>query len=284
MSDGVYIPGLSNKYGSSESIKKIMDSKRKKLDKLEKEKEILKDEKKIWSELKSKAQSFQNSAKKMYGFEAPFDDKLSLSSDEASFSANVSKSAEIGEYRIDIKKKAASHKIAGAQLEKNYKIQSGEYLFKIGDENFKVNFGGGSLDDFAQKIKKDSGEKIKTIVANDTSKTQVFILESSIFGDGKFIAFENDLTKKVFKDMGFYEETNTFDKRIALEDKNVVNLSENKRGSVISEDNSLVLKTNDRYRINLPENIPYKEGLIMTIDLKTLGIDEAESSGKVDPT
>ncbi|MBP7551789.1 MAG: flagellar filament capping protein FliD [Spirochaetes bacterium] len=284
MSDGVYIPGLSSKYGSSESIKKIMDSKREKLDKLENEKEILKDEKKIWSELKSKAQSFQNSAKKMYGFEAPFDDKLSVSSDEASFSANVSRNAEIGEYRINIKKKAASHKIAGAQLERNYKIQSGEYLFKIGDENFKVNFSGGSLDDFAQKIKKDSGEKIKTIVANDTSKTQVFILESSIFGDGNFITFENDLTRNVFKAMGFYEETNTFDKRIAIEDKTLVNLSENKRNSIIDENGSLVLKTNDKYRINLPENVPYKEGLVMTIDLKTLSLDEVESSEKIDPT
>ena len=59
MSDSAYIPGLSNKYNSNESIKKIMDSKRVKLDKLEKEKEEFIEEKKLWNDLRTKASNFQ---------------------------------------------------------------------------------------------------------------------------------------------------------------------------------------------------------------------------------
>jgi len=64
MSDSAYIPGLTDKYKSSEAIKKIMEPKLKKLEKMEDEKKALVDEKNLWSELKTKFLSLQNKAKK----------------------------------------------------------------------------------------------------------------------------------------------------------------------------------------------------------------------------
>ncbi|MBR6060510.1 MAG: flagellar hook-associated protein, partial [Spirochaetales bacterium] len=100
MSDGVFIPGLSSKYNSGDAIKRIMESKNKKLDKLEDTKKEMNEEKSLWREVRTKTMAFQDKAKKLYGHEAPFDDKISLSSDENAFAAKVTKQAEIGEYRI----------------------------------------------------------------------------------------------------------------------------------------------------------------------------------------
>ena len=65
MSDNVYIPGMSDKFNSGESIRKIMESKKVALTKMEKEKETLQDDKKVWDEVKTKGLNLQSKAKKL---------------------------------------------------------------------------------------------------------------------------------------------------------------------------------------------------------------------------
>lgn len=280
MADSVYIPGLSDKYNSSESIKKIMDSKKVSLTKMEKEKEKMTDEKKTWNDIKAKSVNLQNKSKKLYNFEAPFDDKVSLSTDENAFSSKVSRNAEIGEYNIEIKSKATSHRIASDPLPKSYSIPSGEYQFIVGKEKIVVPFSGGTVDNFIDTIKKYGKDSIRATLTNNTSNTQILILESGKTGKENVIAFGNDKTKEVFGKMNFFEDITGFDKKFNFEKTYLTDLSNEKRQIKYIDNNTLLVSQEQMFRFNLPEKINYKNGLIMEIDFKLQVIDPAKQASE----
>lgn len=284
MAEGTFIPGFSNKYNSQQGIDKIMKSKRVKLEKMEENKEQLIEDKKLLNEIKAKVISVRNAAKTLYGFDAPFDDKISMSSDEYAFTAKVNKNAEIGEYSVDIKEKARSHKIASSSLTKNHKIPAGDYLFIIGEDEVKIPFGGGTIDDFDDAVRRYGKNILKSTVTNNTSKTQVLILEGAQTGADNYIKFGNEKTKKVFMEMDFFEEVAGFEKRFKLDKNSLESISSPGKSPIFASDGVLFLDADDKYRLNLSENIPYKTKLIMEVDLRLEREKEltAEEKAKAD--
>jgi len=284
MAEGAFIPGLNNKYNSQEAINKIMEKKRVKLDELEKKSENIKEKKNVLNEIRKKAVSLQQIAKKLYGIDSPFDKKLSQSSNENAFSASVEKNAEIGEYKIEILQKAKAHKIASKSLDKKYKIPAGEYNIMIGEDKIKISFSGGTLDQFAEEIKKDSKDKLKAIVTWDTTKTQVLVLESGKTGEKNYISFIDDKTKNLFKEMDFFEDISTYEKNFKINKNNLTNLSQFKRDPVFNNEESLIVDRQETYKYNLTEKIPYKKQLIMEIDLKLINLDPNKTEEITIPT
>ena len=140
MGNNSYIPGVFGNSDSSEAIKKIMETKTKKLEELKEEKNDITKKQETWNNLKAKTLSLESTTKKLYGFEAPFDNKISVSSDENAFSANVTKQALIGEHSVEIIQKAQSHKIASNPLSDDFIISSGEYEFIVGKNKIKFSF------------------------------------------------------------------------------------------------------------------------------------------------
>ena len=266
--NGVFIPGLSDKFNSQETINKIMEQKRVKLDKLENDTEEIKDKKKVLGEIKEKGVTLLNSAKKLYGFEAPFDDKVSLSSDENAFSANVTRNVEVGEYSIEIINKAEPHKITSMVLDKKFKVPAGNYLFKLGKENIKISFKGGTVEEFAKEIKKDSNDKLNAYITWKTKDTQILVLEGKKTGADNYISFVDEKTKNFFKSMGFYEDIPAYEKTYKIDEKALTAISKVKSNPTFVNKDTLLLEGTESYKYNLPEKIPYRENLTMEIDLR----------------
>jgi flagellar hook-associated protein 2 len=266
--NGVFIPGISDKFNSQETINKIMEQKRVKLDKLEDDTDKIRSKKTVLNEIKAKTVTLLNSAKKLYGFEAPFDDKISLSSDENAFSANVSKNVEVGEYSIEILNKAQPHKITSKELDRKFKIPGGDYVFTIGKEKVKISFKGGTVEDFAKEIKKDSNNKLSAFIAWKTKNTQILVLESKKTGANSYISFGNDRTKDLFKSMNFYQDVPAYEKSYSIDEKNLSAISRVKSNPTFVNRDTLVLEGTESYKYNLPEKIPYRDSLTMEIDLR----------------
>ncbi len=262
-----YIPGLKDKYNSSDAINKIMEKKREKLTTMEDEKKKIKEKKIAWNKIREKSGSLQSFSKKLYGFESPFDNKICKSSNEEAFSAIVTKYVDVGEYKIKILNIAKAHKIASKSLDKNYKIPEGTYNFKIGKENVSIKFEGGMLDDFASEIKKDSKEYLKAYITKDTSKTQVLILESGKTGEKNYISLIDDKTKKIFKEMDFIEDVISYIKEFIINKSNLTSLSKIKKDPFFKNNNILIIDRRESYKYTLPEKIPFKDRLIMEIDM-----------------
>ncbi|MCG8572724.1 MAG: flagellar filament capping protein FliD [Spirochaetes bacterium] len=284
MSDS-FIPSISDKYNTQQSIEKIMNAKKVKLTELEDEKKEIIDQKVLLNEIKANALSLQSLSKKLYGFEAPFDDKVAQSTNEAAFSASVNRNAEIGEFSLKIDEKARSHRIASDSLSRNYKIPPGEYLFYVGEDSVKFNFSGGSINDFDEALRIYGKNILRATVTNDTAKTQVLIIETEKTGADKLIGFGNDRTKSVFYKMGFYQEVTAYEKNFTLSSGNVKNLLSN-QSPVFSQSGVLFLKSNEKYQFTLPENISYRKKLIMELDIlaETLTLKEKQEQKAPLPT
>lgn len=266
MSDQISIPGITNKYNSQEAIQKIMETKKVKLKELEKEKESLIEKKKILNDIKEKVLSLQNSCRKLYGLDSPFEEKIGRSSNEQKFSINANRNAEIGEYKIKIIQKATTHKIASNSLPKNFKIPPGLYTIKVGDNIVNVQFDGGRIEDFVSQIKKNGENIINASFAYDTDKTIVIILESKNSGEKNKISFADEKTKNLFKSMGFFEEISPIEKKITL---NNTTVKSQKPSSVPLINNGILLiNPLEEYQISLPEKIKYSDTLVLDFNLK----------------
>ena len=266
--NSVFIPGISDKYNSNQAINKIMESKRVKLEKMEGEEEVLKEKKIAWNEIKQKALSLQTYSKKLYGFDAPFDDKISQSSDENAFAANVTKNVEIGEYSIKVIEKAKPHKVASIPLIKKYKIPAGNYSIQAGKDKVNISFSGGTLEKFAESIKKSSNNKLKASVTWNTTNTQILVLEANKTGLENKIFFNDQKTKNLFRKMDFFTDVILYDKFFKIDKSNLINLSQTKKEPAFIKDGVLLVESNEKYRYNLTEKISYKQSLIMEIDFR----------------
>ncbi|MBN1682656.1 flagellar filament capping protein FliD [Candidatus Bathyarchaeota archaeon] len=281
--NGVFIPGMSDKLNSQETINKIMETKRVKLTEMEDQTNAIKDKKKVLNEIKEKTVTLLNSAKKLYGFEAPFNDKVSQSTDENAFSAAVTRNVDVGEYSIEIINKAEPHKITSKQLDKKYKIPAGNYSFKLGNEDIRVSFKGGTLEEFAKEIKKDSNDRLNAYITWNTKDTQILVLEGKKTGANNFISFGDEATKELFKTMDFFQEVPEYDKTFKIEEKELVPISRIKSQPTFVNNDTLVLEGTESYKYNLPEKIPYRDTLTMEIDLRLedIPLDKRE---KIIPT
>ena len=260
-----------------------MASKQVKLESMNKESEGIKDKKKVWDEIKVKSISLQAAAKKLYSFDSPFDEKIAKSSDENAFSAVVAKNVDIGDHTVEIINKANAQRIASKSLPRNYKIDAGNYSIMLGNEEIKINFGGGTIDKFVEELKKASGNRLKAAITYDKPNSEIFTIESVKTGAKNVISFNNDLTKKVFKDMDFFEEIPVYDKPVKLEKNSMTVLSNIKRDPTFVQEGFLQLNSSESFKINLPEKIPYKDKLVMQVDLRSEELTKEEKN-QVIPT
>ncbi|MBN2544379.1 MAG: flagellar filament capping protein FliD [Spirochaetes bacterium] len=274
MADDVNIPGITNKYNSQEAINKIMETKRVKLTEMEKEKENIIEKKNTLNEIKQKSILLQSLSKKLYGFEAPFDEKITQSSNEKAFSGTANKNAEIGEYKIKILQKAQSHKVSSNPLPKKFTVREGVYNFKVTNEIIKIQFSGGTLNDFVNEIKRQSRGLLKANVAFTTPNTQVLIMEAAKTGENNFITFYDEKTQKLFKEMGFYQEVPAYEKKFELKQSSLT--SYNTNFNPVIKNDILTVDRLESYKFNLSEKIPYREGLIFEVDMKINILDPSK--------
>ncbi len=216
MSDGVFIPGISSKYNSGDAINKIMESKREKLTQMDENKVALAEKRTAWTEINSKAVSVKAKAAQLYGIKAPFDEKVTQSTNEYAFSGKAIRAAQIGEYKINIIQKATAHRISSDTFPIDYKLQAGTYKFSIGSEEISIPFQGGTVDSLVEAISKHGKNSIKASVTMVSKDTRVLSIESGRTGEGAKISFKDPFTAEIFESMNFFKPVNSFEKSIPI--------------------------------------------------------------------
>ena len=170
---------------------------------------------------------------------SPFEEKLAKSTDENAFTAIVSKNVDIGDHTVEILNKAKAERIASKSLPRNYKVDAGNYSIMLGNEEIKINFSGGTVDKFVDAIKKSSGDRLKASITFDKADSQILSIESAKTGAKNQITFNNDATKKLFKDMDFFDEIPVYDRLVKLDKNSLTVLSNIKREPVFTQEGVL---------------------------------------------
>jgi len=204
MSD-LSIPGVNSKYKTDEMIKAIMDAERIPLNRLEDRKEEYKQQKDAWQVINRTIDRFRDSAKKLYGFQNPFQNLVADSSQENALTATAGRQAEEATSAVEVIQVASADRFASASLPNDYHVPEGTYRFRVGDEEVSVKFRGGDLDSFAQAINRRGTGLLAASVVRDTFDTKVMVISSLKTGEENKLFFD-DATKALALDMGMLEE------------------------------------------------------------------------------
>lgn len=261
---GSIVPGLSNKYNSQATIEKIMNKKREKVDKMNDEKKKIDETRQSMGEVGQKVLSLDRSAKRLYGTASSFENKIGESS-SSHITTKIEKTADRGEYSVNVIEKASSHKIASVPLNKNFKVDAGNYQITSGGKTANIRFAGGNLEKFHKEILDQAKDVVKSSIISNTPKTRVLVLESKSVGENSRIDFSNETSKALFRKMGFFTETTSIDKNYSLNNEENESLSE--KSFIIENGQSCFL---DLASDNLPN------GSYLTVDLD-LFLSEKES-------
>jgi flagellar hook-associated protein 2 len=188
-SQGFSIPGVTSKYDSEETIEKLVEAESIPLARMEGEKETYRNQKRAWVNLNQHMVSVRDSARNLYSFQNPFNNRIASSSDESVLTATADRTAVEEEVSILVKRIAASDRFLSKPLPKDYKAPAGLYRFRVGDEEVRINFRGGTLRELAEAINTKSDGLLEASLVSDSKNTQVFLIESKKTGARNTLSF-----------------------------------------------------------------------------------------------
>jgi flagellar hook-associated protein 2 len=187
----ISIPGVSSKYDSEETIQKLVEAESIPLERMEEEKATYQNQKRAWVNLNQQMVSVRDSAQNLYGFQNPFNNKIANSSDDSVLTATADRTATDQEVNILVKRIAASDRFLSKSLPKDYRAPAGVYTFRIGEEEVRINFRGGTLKELADAINTKSDGLLEASVVSDSKNTQVFLIESTKTGARNTLRFQD---------------------------------------------------------------------------------------------
>ena len=210
---GLNIPGVTDQYKTSETVEKLMQVEKIPLTREEKQLESYKAQKDAWRDINTKLSSLRESTKSLYSFENPFNSKLTESTEEKAITAEANRSAALQSFKVDVIQPATADRFLTAELDNDFKVPKGMYVYKVGDKSININWKGGSLNDFSASINKRGNNVIKSSVIGASSGKKSLLIEAIPTGRENRLIFEEDAKQFAF-DSGMIEkikpETQTF--------------------------------------------------------------------------
>jgi len=107
----------------------------------------------------------------------------------------------------------------------------------------------------------------------------VLVIEAGKTGENNFITFNDEKTRNLFKEMGFYEEVPSYEKKFELKQSSLT--SYNTNFNPVIKNDILTVNRMESYKFNLSEKIPYKEGLVLEVDMKINKLDPSKEDTSV---
>ena len=179
---GLNIPGVTDQYKTNETIEKLMQVERIPLNREKTQLDGLKAQKDAWRDMNSQLSSLREKTKALYSFENPFNNKITESSQESAVSAEATRSADIQSFKIDVLQPATADRFMSDEMEKDFKVPSGTYTYKVGEKQLNLNWKGGTLKDFSNAINRRSNGIVKSMIIGGSSGKSALMIESLVTG------------------------------------------------------------------------------------------------------
>lgn len=193
MSD-ISIPGVpgTSRFNTDKMIEELMEVERAGLDRMENELETYESEKDAWQLLNRNVSRVRDSSRVLYSFENPFNERVSVSSDESILTATATREAAFEDAEITVRSLAGRDRFLSRPLDEDFEVDAGTYTFRVGDKDVSFNFRGGDLQDLADTINRRSKDLIAARVVRNSATSQVLLIESQKPGSANKLTFEDD--------------------------------------------------------------------------------------------
>jgi flagellar capping protein FliD len=215
----MYIPGLKSRFNSEKIVDDLMKIERLPKEKAEKEIEDLQTRKTWWQDLGRRVTSLRESARMLYSFQNPFNERTAITSNNYVITATATREADEREYQFTVQQLAQADRFLSSPLDEKMKIDAGSYTFMLGTEEIAVNFRGGTLREFADAVTRQGKGKIAASLLTVQPGTRSLILESKVTGAENRLGFSG-MAGELAVQLGIaeaeYEEQNSQAGEIAI--------------------------------------------------------------------
>lgn len=160
-----------------------------------------------YEDLKSRLDTLSLTSKELYGFRSPFRNFVGKGDGVPDyFTVSANRMASTTTYDIAIKELANSEKFSSKAYNMNEKLPAGTIKLKIGEEEYSVDFSGGSLVDLQKAFDKTFGKKVKTTITQKSRNLQVLTIDLVKTGS-------KNIAEVISDEAGILKELNMFTRR-----------------------------------------------------------------------
>ena len=276
MSD-ITIPGVNSSLNTDKIIDGLMKLERIPLDRMEGTLESYNSQKTVWQELNRKIGELRDSARTLYSFDNPFQERMVESSADQVITATATRQADMGESSIAVNRLAQADRLLSTSLPSDFSVPAGKYTFQVGDESVSFEFRGGSLTAFSDRLNSRGDGLIKSRVVRNTADTQVLMIESTRTGRSNRLTF-GDKSLDLALETGIIAPARSSDYSFSMTGEHVGPLNKPVDDRLFSGDNgTLLFPPRTEARITPDRMISDSQNLQLTINysVKNIGIDES---------
>jgi flagellar hook-associated protein 2 len=149
MSD-ISIPGVSSRFNTESMVQELVEAESVRLERMNSELETYQAEKRVWQELNAGLNNLRQSARALYSFENPFNERNAISDNEAVLRATATREASEGVTEVRVLQVAQADRFISDDIDRELQIEQGIYTFTVGDDSVTVRFRGGSVKEFSR--------------------------------------------------------------------------------------------------------------------------------------
>lgn len=282
------MPGVSSRFNTDRIVEGLMKIERIPRDRSEQEKEQLQAQKTYWQDVNRRMVSLRDSARQLYSFQNPFNDRVITSSDASVLTGSAVRQTAPQTKEFTIKRIAQADRFLSPPLDDSFAVEAGAYTFDSGPEHISFGFKGGSLKEFVDALNRRGKGKIEASFVTVQSGKKSLLIESKISGGENKLIFSDAALDMALKSGILEQQINLQDVAITLVGVDDVVQDAGQTGEQVGaqlvavDNDSLKVSATGGASIAFPDNTVVSQGL--TIFFETaVQVLPAEPPPKVEP-
>jgi len=201
----------------------------------------------------------------LFSFQNPFNERIGRSSDSNIITATANREAIEQSMRFTVRQVASADRFLSQPLDERTRIEAGDYIFTVGNDEISINFRGGTLRDFVEIINRRGRDKIAASLITVQSGTRSLLIESKVTGSANRLTFSGDAASLAVR-IGMMEVSNDTRRDIAINENNVRISGQNAENVSINDG---IIKVAPRSTAALPVNLSVSSDSPLVLRLET---------------
>ena len=272
----ITIPGVSDKYGTTNLIQQLMDVERVPLTREQERLDSYKAEQDAWRSVNKAMSSLRESVRVLYSFDNPFNTKLASSTEENAITASPDRNAEIGSFKIKVEQIAEADRFLSGEIDNSFEVPEGKYTFLVNEKEISFNWKGGKLSDFVTSLNRRGNNTIKASLIGVSGTKKSLLIESLVTGKENALIFKDDAFNFAL-DLDLIREKKGEEKLLASTKNDLEQLSGYALTSVKVEDELITVPPKSGFFIEVPRSIKDDKNQQINFTVRLEGKEEAQT-------
>ena len=204
----IFVPGVKSRFDTDKMIESLMELERVPKTRVEQHVDQLQSQKSYWQDLGRQLSSLRDSARNLFSFQNPFNERIAVSDNTAILSASANREAAEMERFFVVKQIAQADRFMSRPLDQSYRVPAGNYVVTSGESKVSFTFRGGTTAEFVEALNTRGTGKVHARVVNTGKTEKALLIESLSTGENARLGFEKDALTLAL-DLGIIEPDET---------------------------------------------------------------------------